>query len=121
MMIARMLAQMTQEDVFRSISASLESGGGGAGSGGWILLSFAALMLLLLVAIARRRQGGSAGPKRLRHPGKLQREIVRKVGLKSGELKKLKSLAEEVDASSPLLLLLCPSLMAEAARKRRER
>lgn len=118
-----MLAQrMSQDELLRSLSSNMGGGGdGGDGNAGTLLLiALAAIAVIAGLAwISRRRQ--RSVEKRLNHPGKLQKEVVRKVALKPAELKKLKMLADEVDVSSPLVLLLCPSLMADAARKRRSR
>lgn len=117
-----MLAQrMSQDELLRSLSSNMGGSGGDdtGGAGAFVLVLLAALVAILLLAWASRRR--RLVDKRLHHPGKLQREITRKVGLKPAELKKLKTLADDVDAGSPLVLLLCPSLMADASRKRRSR
>jgi hypothetical protein len=72
-------------------------------------------VLILIAWIAQVRK--AAASRSMHHPGKLAREITRKVGLKPAQMKKLKSMADEANVSSPLVLLLCPSLMAETMKK----
>ncbi len=119
-MMLLLAQQMSQDELIRSLTSSMDKGGGDAtgilGTAGLMLMGAVVLMLMLAWISWRKERKGN---KRLNHPGKLQREIMRKVGIRPAEMKKLKTFAEEVDVSSPLVLLLCPSLMAEAARKRR--
>lgn len=57
------------------------------------------------------------GPRALNHPGKLMREISKGVNLKSSEIRQLKVLAQQQQVSNPLVLLLCPSLLAKAVKE----
>jgi hypothetical protein len=41
------------------------------------------------------------------------------VGLKSKEMRQLRQLAEAEGASSPLVVLMCPSLLAKGLQKRK--
>jgi hypothetical protein len=59
-------------------------------------------------------------PKALNHSGKLIREVRRKIHLSNPQIKRLKILADRKGCSSPLTVLLCPSLLGrEEATKRR--
>ena len=119
---APVFAQPTQEEVFKSIgdtvSKPVDSSRAlavAAGIGG-------AMTLLVVVGHWRSRE---AKPKSLNHPGKLLKEVLRNVPLKGAEVKQLKALAQDYRPpggerlESPLTLLLCPSLLADAAKQSR--
>ncbi len=76
-------------------------------------MALAALLLIAWLIHLRR----SAATRVMNHPGKLVREVSKKVGLKPAQIKKLKPLAEQVEVSNPLVLMLCPSLMAQAMKQ----
>ncbi len=72
---------------------------------------------------ALKSQPGPAGREKV---CKLLKEVLRNVPLKTAELKQIKLLAQDYRPEktdqrlqSPLTLLLCPSLLGEAARKSR--
>lgn len=73
-------------------------------------------VVLLLALFGRKKEERAARPKVLNHPGKLLKEVVSAVHLKPAELKQLKLLSEGQNVSSPLTLLLCPSVFAKAVR-----
>ena len=111
------LAQPTQEDVFRSIQDNV----GKPVDGGPILavLAAAAGGIVLLAVISQRRQR-QAAPRPLNHAGRLWKEVTRDLPLRPAEVRQLKLLAEQsrqddTPVSSPLTLLLCPSLLEKAA------
>jgi uncharacterized membrane protein YccC len=81
-----------------------------------VLLGAAAIVLLLVLFNYRRKR--QAAPRPLRHHGKLLREILRQLPLRSGELKQLKLLAQRQECANPLVLLLCPSLLAKGIQSR---
>ena len=116
----------TQEDVLRSIGQNVgESGDSGRVLG---ILAGIAGAIVLLVVVGQRR-GGEARPKVLNHHGKLMKEVLRTVPLKPAELKQLKLLLSETGnrggegpaATSPLTLVLCPSLLLKTAQARSEK
>jgi len=111
----RLLAEVKLEDVFQSTTESMKEG---PGSGRlMILIIGAVVMILVLIAMqAWRRRGAMPAP--VNHHGKLLKQVAKPLGLKSAEIKQLKQLADEQDLSSPLVLLLCPSLLARAAQDR---
>ncbi|HEY7088971.1 MAG TPA: hypothetical protein VH518_12830 [Tepidisphaeraceae bacterium] len=102
------LAGLTQDEVLRSINQNV-----GEGVDPGKLLASICLIIALIAAIVllNYRRKRVIVPKVLNHPGKLVKEITRAANLKPAELKRLKVLAEAKDLSSPLLLLLCPSLL----------
>ena len=118
-------AKPTQQDVFRSIEDNV---GESHDSGGKILLFIGggALLLVILAAVGRRQQH-QASPKALNHPGKLLKEIRPLIKLKNSELKQLRLVAEQTPLAdsgpmtSPLTLLLCPTILARAVQDRRSR
>lgn len=59
------------------------------------------------------------GARPLNHPGKLLKEIAKGVNLRPAEMRQLKMLSQEQGIQSPLVLLLCPSALAKAAREAR--
>ncbi len=111
----QLLAEMKLEDVFRSTHDSMDEG---PGSGRLIILILgAAIMVGVLVALQYRRKR-QALPRAVNHHGKLVKELMKPVGLKPAEMSKLKEVAEEQGLGDPLVLLLCPSLLAKAAQDR---
>jgi hypothetical protein len=118
-------AKPTQQEVFRSIQDNVnETGTSGIKP---ILLICAGAGVLGLLALFGRRQQRQATPKALNHPGKLLKEIMKTVPLRPAELKQLKVVTEEsAQASdgplqSPLVLVLCPSVLAKAVQSRSTR
>lgn len=116
------LAQPTQEDVLKSIGDSVNEPvdssralAVAAGIGG-------AVVLLVVVGHWRQRD---RKPELLNHPGKLLKEVLRNVPLKGAEVKQVKALCQTFQplgggrVESPLTLLLCPSLLADAAKQSR--
>jgi hypothetical protein len=118
-------AKPTQQDVFKSIQDNVnESSDAGVKP---ILLICAGAGVLGLLALFGRRQTRQATPKPLNHPGKLLKEIMKAVPLKPAELKQLKVVVEESAAGSgepmqsPLVLVLCPSVLAKVVQARTTR
>ena len=115
-------AKPTQRDVFRSIEDNV---GESNESGSKMLLFIGAgLALVLLIALFSRRQQQKETPKTLNNPGKLTRQLCSALSLKKPELKQLKLVAElttaadEQPLTSPLVLLLCPSVMVKAVQSK---
>jgi hypothetical protein len=103
--------QVRLEDVFRSTQESID-GGAGPGRAIALVLSLVAFGLLLLALQHRRR--GQIAPKAINHQGKLVKEVVKGLPLKAAEMRQLTKLAEEKQLSSPLVMLLCPSVLAKS-------
>jgi hypothetical protein len=80
------------------------------------------LLVLIMLSLRRKRQ---VAPKAVNHQGKLLKEICKIVELKPAQLRKLKVLADEFGEkrgeplSSPLVLLLCPSVLSATMKKKR--
>lgn len=112
----------SQEDVFKSISQNV--GNTNDSKMVLIFLMVTAGFIILLVIFNQRKQNMIA-PKVLNHHGKLMKEVSRGLSLRPAEIKQLRLLADETTGrggepvSSPLSLLLCPSVLAAAAKSRR--
>jgi hypothetical protein len=116
----RALATPTQEDVFKSIQTSVDEP---SSSGKVLPFLMAGAAVIILLALFTQRRKREFAPKALNHQGKLLKEVLRIVPLRSAEVKQLKLLAESNRTAvtgpvSPLTLLLCPSLFARSLRNR---
>jgi hypothetical protein len=109
-------AQPTQDEIIHSISDSFAHELDPSK-----LLAAAAIVLgvIVLIVVMNQRRKRQLAPKVLNHPGKLVKEVARQIGLKPAEQKRLRLLAERQDLSSPLLLLVCPSLLKKASQQKR--
>jgi hypothetical protein len=119
------MAKPTQSEVFKSIQDNVnETSNSNINTVPWICGGVA---LILIVAWFGRRQTLQANPKALNNPHRLAKEIVRLTSLKPGELKQVKLLADETrikgdqPVCSPLVLLLCPSMLTKAVADRKTR
>lgn len=79
-------------------------------------------MIVLLMMISKRRQNTRTRPQALNSPARLIKEMLRDVPLNAAELKQLKLMAASVQApddepTNPLVLLLCPSVMAKGLHR----
>lgn len=117
MINARWLAAATQEEVLQSISNNFERSGDPFAFLAVLLAAIGGILLIVWIGHYRRR---AAGPKHFNHPGKLVRELTKKVGLKPAEVKKLRTMAEEAGVSNPIVLMLCPSVLSATMRKQCE-
>ena len=70
---------------------------------------------VVVVVYFRQRQKQAANPKPLNHPGKLLKEVTKIAEIEKDEMRRLKLAAAEKNVSSPLVLLLCPSLLESNA------
>jgi hypothetical protein len=116
-------AQPTQEEVFKSIGDSVNEPVDGSRVAAVAAAIGGVIVLLVVVGQWRKRDTKS---KALDHPGKLLKEVLRSVPLKGAEVKQIKLLCQELRprgadrrVESPLTLLLCPSLLGEAAKQSR--
>jgi hypothetical protein len=112
------LAIGSQDDVLRGISEGV-----GQEVDGTKVLAVLALMagVILVIALINQSRQRVVRPRTLNHPGKLLKEVSKTVNLKPAELRQLKTLAEAQELSSPLLLLLCPSVLSKALKTRPDR
>lgn len=99
------------EDVFKSTKESMSQEAGAERLIGLALGALAVVVLLVFLQY-RRKAESMAAPVNNQH--RLIKEMTRTLALKEGEMRQLKELADEQSCSSPLVLLLCPSLMAKA-------
>lgn len=120
----------TQEEFFKSLQNSVNNtgpGGGGVTLRGFMMFLGAVGLVVALVILNQKLKARAAAPKpaprplskptNINQPRKLMKEIGKAAGLSRDELRQLKAVAEERGHASPLTLLVCPSLLIEAARK----
>jgi len=110
-----LLAEVKLEDVFQSTNQSMNEGPGSTRL--LMLLAGAAGLVLLLVFLQYRRKNQAIATP-VNSQGKLTRDVARELQLKSAEVKQLRQLADGQSVTNPLVLLLCPSLLAKAAQGR---
>jgi len=107
-------AAPTNEEFFRSVRDNIDKP---VDPTKFIAFAMAVVgIIILMVLFSRKKEQRAAKPKVLNHSGKLLKEIMSAVHLKPAEVKQLKLLAEGQSVSSPLTLLLCPSVFAKAVR-----
>jgi hypothetical protein len=122
-LVSPALAQPTQEEVFKSIGDSVNQSADSTRAVAVLAGIAGVLVLLVVVGQWRSRERPARG---LNHHGRLIKEVLRGLPLKGAELKQIKLLSQsarpggrEERVHSPLTLLLCPSLLAEAAKQSR--
>jgi len=101
-------ASPTMDEITRSFNQNMDQEPDYSRMVPWL---FGAAGAVLVVMFFRQWQKREAMPRTLNHPGKLVREVAKIVEIDPVELKRLKLLALEHDCSSPLTLLLCPSIL----------
>jgi hypothetical protein len=109
-----LLAEAKLEDVLRSAQQNMNEG---PGAGRLIALLLGAIAIFVLLAVLQQQRKRSAIPKPVNHQGRLLKEVLPALPLKKAELKQLKRLADEQSYCSPLILVLCPSLLNGAVQK----
>ncbi|SRR5258706_2118157 len=105
------LAQLKQEDVFKSISDNVSSSGDPKV---FYVVALIGVGLVLLLVVANSMKKRQASPRAVNHQGKLMKEMLKALALKKAEVKNLKIMAAEQHCGSPLTLVLCPSMLARA-------
>jgi len=103
--------QVKLEDVFKSTKESMSQE---AGPERLIALGLGAAAVVVLLVFLQYRRKAESMAKPMNNQHRLVREMTRTLALKEGEMRQLKQLADEQSCSSPLVLLMCPSLMAKA-------
>lgn len=111
-------ATPTQDEVFQSIHDNVGPTFDLARALPYLVTAVAAVVLVVVVHQYRQRP---ARRKNLNRPNRLLRHVRRSLHLGSAEIKQLKLLAQEQELSSPLTLLLCPSVLAKSLRSRNPR
>jgi hypothetical protein len=109
------LAEVTLEDVFRSTQENMTQTPTVSHLTAFFLGVVALVILLIVLQQFYKR---SVVLKPINHHGRLLKELAKSLPLKSAEIKQLKRLAEQQSYSSPLTLLLCPSLLSKAIESR---
>ena len=118
-------ANPSQNDVFRSIHDNVSESDGSPGK--VLALMGGGAALLITLAYFSQRQKKQTTPKALRSPSKLLREMRKAVVLRNAEVKNLRAVADQTDRgdgepiTSPLVLLLCPSVLTKASRDRQSK
>lgn len=120
--LAWYMADMTQQQALDSIRQGMGR------SVDIQLLAWVGVLVLVIVAVLSfisRRTSVRQRAATLNNAGRLIKEVSREIDLKPAELKKLRALADQLDRSmpssadrNPLLLLLCPSQLAKAMKKK---
>lgn len=123
------LAAMSSDEIFRNMGQTMDQP---VNPNTILLLVVGLLGLIVLLALvqkyvnnapAERRSvtvaaSGKASRRRTTHnPAKLTRELAKQLGLRSGELRQLKAMAEREGIEHPLALLLCPSVLGKLMKK----
>ena len=116
-------AQPTQEEVLKSIGDNV---GQPVDSRHFVAALAGIAGVVLLLVVAGRWRTRESRPRGLNHHGRLMKEVLRHVPLKRAEVTQIKALAaaarpggRDERVASPLTLLVCPSLLAEAAKQTR--
>jgi hypothetical protein len=124
----------TQEEFLRSLRDSVNNGPDGnngeiSARGFAMFLGMLGLIVAFIVLAQKlhkrlAHRSGGASPRRssikptnINQPRKLIKEVAKVAGLSRDEIRQLKAAADEQGRASPLTLLICPSLLIEAARK----
>lgn len=108
------------EDVFKSVGDNVNQTADPSRMLALMLGGVGVILILALLSLRKKRQ---VAPRAVNHQGKLLKEISRAVGIKPAQLRKLKLVADDFSQrrgqplQSPLTLMLCPSLLAEAIKK----
>jgi hypothetical protein len=107
-------AANTQAEVLKSINESM---GKQVDPSKLLAVFLSVVGLIVVVAFMNYRRKRVITPKPLNHPGKLVKQVAKAIDLKPAELKQLRAIAEARDLSSPLVLLLCPSLLKKQVNR----
>ena len=99
------------EDVFKSTKENMSQE---AGPERLIALAIGAVAIVVLLVFLQYRRKAESMAKPLNNQHRLIKEMTRTLALKDAEMRQLQDLADEQSCSSPLVLLMCPSLMAKA-------
>ena len=99
------------EDVFKSTKENMSQE---AGPERLIALAIGAVAIVILLVFLQYRRKAESMAKPLNNQHRLIKEMTRTLALKDAEMRQLQDLADEQSCSSPLVLLMCPSLMAKA-------
>ncbi len=111
------LSAATAEEVFKGVNDTLNQE---ADPTTLILIFVSIAVLIIIFALVNRRTTPQTQKAKVLHnQARLIKQIAKQVGIKPRELKQLRALAEQEELENPLVLLLCPSVL-QAAMKRRQ-
>jgi len=110
---ATALALPTQEEVFQSTKQNMDSTADISRAVPYLL---AGISLAIMWGLYNHHRKRRTTPGRVNSPGRLSREVCRRISLRPVEMKQLKLLADEQELEYPLTLILCPSLLGKAIR-----
>ena len=99
------------EDVFKSTKENMSQE---AGPERLVALAIGAVAIVVLLVFLQYRRKAESMAKPLNNQHRLIKEMTRTLALKDAEMRQLQDLADEQSCSSPLVLLMCPSLIAKA-------
>jgi hypothetical protein len=105
----------TDEEVFKQVQDSYSTP---TDPKKFIAVICAIVGVAVLAAVLSNRTKRKVLPKTLNHQGELLKEVMRTVDLRPAEVKQLKILADDQNVSSPLTLVLCPSVLAKAVKSK---
>ncbi len=111
------LANPRIEDVFSSIKE--QTRGQSAEPNRIAALMIALIALALAYVAAKHWNHRSAKPKPLNNQKKLLKEVCRKTGVPRGQLKQISDLTESQGLTSPLVAMICPSVLRKLAASAR--
>ncbi len=109
------LAVDKTQQVFKSIGDSLDKQ---VNPNHILLIILALIAIVLLISFLTRDKTRKEQAKIVHNTPKLTRQLAKQLGLKPNEMRQLKQLAEQENIDNPLVLLLCPSVLQTAMKKR---
>ena len=116
------LAKATAAEVFKSVQDSVGDTTNKSSGTSFVVVLLGAAALVLLLSLSSLRFKREAKQKMFNHLGKLLKEVCKRISLRPAEIKQLKLLVanrseEEKPIVNPLVMVLCPSVLAKSLRK----
>jgi hypothetical protein len=111
------LSASTPDQVLKSVGDTLDAQ---VNPNHLLLIVVAIVGVIVLISLLTRRSDKKDKPRPVNNPSRLMRQITRQIGLKSAEMRQLRQLAEQENLDNPLVLLLCPSVLQSAVKKRQQ-
>ena len=105
---------ITEDEVLKSINENVGARADPAKLIPWVC---GAAVVIFLIVVYNKWQSRRVVPRVLNNDAKLMRDVLKQLPLRKTPVKNLKLLAEQQGCSSPLTLLICPSLLASAAKR----
>ncbi|HTW94247.1 MAG TPA: hypothetical protein VMD30_05615 [Tepidisphaeraceae bacterium] len=105
---------ITEDEVLKSINENVGAKADPTKLIPWVCGAAAVIFLLV---IYNKWQSRRVVPRVLNNNAKLMRDVLKRLPLRKAPVKHLKLLADQQGCSSPLTLLICPSLLASAAKR----